>query len=111
MPHLRIRGLSEKSVQQLSLELPPVLSKLLQTPEDHFTVERVSTQFFCQGKASEGAPMIEVFWFDRGQDMKDQCAQVLTEKLQSVSKSDSLVVIFFAIPKNSYFENGRHFGG
>lgn len=109
MPHIRIRALNETAVQKLSSELPEALSNLLQTPIDNFTVEKVETRFFKNGVRSEGDPMIEVLWFDRGQEVKDNCAQKITELVRSHVNAEYIAVVFTAIPKESYFENSEHF--
>jgi phenylpyruvate tautomerase PptA (4-oxalocrotonate tautomerase family) len=109
MPHIRIRALGEKAIQKLSLELPQELAKMIQTSADNFTVEKVATQFYRDGLPVEGDPMIEVLWFDRGQEMKNRCAKKITELAQKHSSAEFISVVFVALPKESYFENGEHF--
>lgn len=109
MPHIRVRALNETVVKKLSVEIPPELSRILQTPVDNFTVEKVATQFYKEGAPTDGDPMIEVLWFDRGQEMKNSCAQKLTELVQKHSDAEYIAVVFTALPKESYFENGKHF--
>lgn len=109
MPHIRIRALSETTVQKLSLELPKELAEMLQTSIDNFTIEKVATQFYKDGAPIEGGPMIEVLWFDRGQEMKNSCAKRITELVQKHTNADFIAVVFTALPKDSYFENGEHF--
>jgi len=72
-------------------------------------VEKVATQFYKDGLAIEGDPMIEVLWFDRGQEAKNSSAKKITEIVQKHSKSEYISVVFVALPKESYFENGEHF--
>lgn len=109
MPHLRIRALNESVIQKLSIELPQELAQLMQTPIDNFTVEKVATEFYKNGARTEGDPMIEVLWFDRGQEMKNACAKKITDLVRNHSKADDIAVVFTALPRESYFENGEHF--
>jgi phenylpyruvate tautomerase PptA (4-oxalocrotonate tautomerase family) len=109
MPHIRIRGLTDKAVQNLSRELPQDLAKIMQTSADNFTVEEVATRFYKDGALTEGDPMIEILWFDRGQEIKNVCAQRITELVKKQSTAEFIAVIFMALPKESYFENGKHF--
>ena len=109
MPHIRLRSLNDEIVKKLSLEIPPELSPILQTPVDNFTVEKVATQYYRDGAPVEGDPMIEFFWFDRGQEVKSNCAKKITELVRKHSKAEYIAVVFTAIPKESYFENGEHF--
>ncbi len=109
MPHIRIRSLDDSAVQKLSLELPTELAQILQTPVDNFTVEMIATQFYKNGVRAEGDPLIEVLWFDRGQEKKNLCAKKITELVQKFSSAEYISVVFTVIPKESYFENGEHF--
>lgn len=109
MPHIRIRALNETIVQSLSSELPHELAKILQAPIDNFTVEKVATHFYRDGVPTEGDPMIEVLWFDRGQELKNTCAKKITELVQKHSSAEYVSVVFLALPEKSYFENGKHF--
>lgn len=109
MPHIRIRALNENTVKALSSELPKELALILNTPIDNFSVEKVHTEFYKDGIRVDGDPMIEVFWFDRGQKVQDECAQKITELVAQHFKVDYISVVFTNLPKESYYENGKHF--
>lgn len=112
MPHIRIRAMTEAQVRSLSQVLPQELSKLMNTPEDNFTVEKIPTVFYRAGTVvpdGEGDPMIEIHWFDRGAEIKASAASKVTELVRGVSKSEYIAVVFFDLPKTDYFENGTHF--
>jgi hypothetical protein len=109
MPHIRIRAMSESEVKNLSKKLPVELAKILKITEDSFTVERVETVFYKDGAVTQGDPMIEILWFDRGSELKEACALKTTEIARELSKAEFLAVVFTALPKDSYFENGKHF--
>ena len=109
MPHIRIRALDETVVQKLSAELPEALAPLLETPLDNFSVEKVATQFYKDGQRTDGDPMIEVLWFDRGQELKKSCALKITELVRRHSDAEFIAVVFTNLAKESYFENGEHF--
>jgi phenylpyruvate tautomerase PptA (4-oxalocrotonate tautomerase family) len=109
MPHIRIRAISETTVEKLSAELPQDLAPLMQTSTENFTVEKVATQFYKDGARTEGDPMIEVLWFERGQEVKNQCAKKITEIVRKHLNAEYIAVVFTALPKESYFENGEHF--
>jgi hypothetical protein len=109
MPHIRFRALKEDQVRQLSSELCPVLASAIQTSEDNFTFELVGTQFFVQGKTTDSYPFVEVLWFARSQDLQDQCARLITEKVKTISNAEDVIVVFSILEKSSYYENGTHF--
>lgn len=112
MPHLRIRALSESAVKDLSRTLPKELSKILNTSEDNFTVEKVATTFYRNGESvaeGQGDPMIEFLWFERGVDVRDAAAKKVTELVRPHTKSEYIAVVFFNLPKDQYYENGEKF--
>lgn len=112
MPHLRIRSLSDAAVKSLSVTLPKELSKILNTPEDNFTVEKIATTYYRNGEAvseNQTDPMVEFLWFDRGSEARSAAAEKVTELVKQHSPSEYIAVVFIAIPKDHYFENGCHF--
>ncbi len=112
MPHIRIRALSDSAVKDLSVSLPAELAKILNTPEDNFTVEKISTIFYRAGqvtKDEQSDPMIEFLWFDRGTDVRDKAAKKITELVQPYTSSKFIAVVFTKIEKDHYYENGMKF--
>lgn len=110
MPHLRIRALSDSAVKDLSLSLPQELAKILNTPEDNFTIEKIATTFYRQGQVvTEADPMVEFLWFERGVEVRDAAAKKVTELVRPHTKSEFIAVVFVDLPKESYYENGVKF--
>jgi len=81
----------------------------MSTTEDNFTVELISTKFFANGASVEGDPMLEVMWFDRGQETQDVCARELTKLVRPHTKSQYIAVVFSSLARTAYYENGNHF--
>jgi hypothetical protein len=54
-------------------------------------------------------PFIEVLWFARSSEIQDHSAKIITEAVKQVTASTDVVVVFFELAKNSYYENGAHF--
>ena len=112
MPHIRIRAMTESQVKNLSQVLPKELSRLMSTSEDNFTVEKINSVFYRAGEIvpdGTGDTLIEVHWFDRGAEMKSLVASKVTQLVRECSNSEFIAVVFFDLPKTSYFENGSHF--
>lgn len=109
MPHIRIRALEESVVKDLSKTLPNALAKVMQTTEDNFSFEKIATQFFAMGIPTEGDPLIEVFWFDRGQEVQDRCAEIIYQAVDKLVQKPYVSVVFMPLPQTNYYENGKHF--
>lgn len=110
MPHLRIRSIDEKNVRDLTLSLIPELSKMTGAPEEHFSVEHIPSIYYAQGRQIEGDPFCEILWFDRGAEIQDQVARLVTAHLAKIKSDKDIVVVFTLFPKTHYYENGQHFG-
>lgn len=112
MPHLRIRALSDSAVAALSVSLPSELAKILNTTEDNFTIEKITTTFYRGGEVvveGQADPMIEFLWFDRGAEIRDTAAKKVTELVRPLTKSEYIAVVFQSLPKDNYYENGVPF--
>lgn len=109
MPHIRIRALEKKHVQNLSQSLVKDLAKTIGTAEDNFTFEWISSEFFFDGQATPAYPFMEVLWFARSQDIQDQTARLITSQVKAETQAVDVVVVFQVLDKSSYYENGEHF--
>jgi len=109
MPHIRFRAIKEDHVEKLSALLCKDLANAMETSEDNFTFELIETQFFAQGKKVESYPFVEVSWFARSQEIQDLSAKIITEKVKTLAGYEDVIVVFQALPKTNYYENGEHF--
>jgi hypothetical protein len=108
MPLLRIRAIEPKKVRVISKAMIDELERLLQCPRDYFVVEVIHSTFILDGEEVEGAPVVEVSWFDRGQELQDKAAEIITKYVRLVGYINC-DVIFMPLEKEKYYENGKHF--
>ncbi|PKF81049.1 DUF1904 domain-containing protein [Vibrio sp. vnigr-6D03] len=110
MPHLRFRAVEPQTVQSLSETLIEDLQPLMDCPKEDFTFEYIYTTFFHSGNVDPAYPFVEVLWFDRGQDIQDKVAMVLTDEVRKVvGKEVDVAVIFTALTATQYYDNGKHY--
>ncbi|MFT4416972.1 DUF1904 family protein [Fredinandcohnia humi] len=108
MPHLFIRGLSAEQVKSISIPLVEELAELCACGTDNFTLEVVNSTFIFEEKEVPGFPFIEVKWFERGQQVQDQFAQIVTKHVHLLSIPE-VEVAFSAFLESSYYSNGKSF--
>jgi len=108
MPIIKIKAIPQNDVCKISKPMIDDLQKATQIPREHFTLELPISIYIIDGQIVDGPPMVEVFWFDRGQELQDQVAGILTHHFQSAGYHD-LDVIFTILDRNRYYENGEHF--
>lgn len=108
MPHLRFRAVEEAHVQQLSENMPEALAFVLNCPVDYFTLEHVKTTFYFGGNKVQATPMVEVHWFERGQETRDLVAQMIHEAVTALGYDETMVV-FKPLDPLAYYDNGMHY--
>ncbi|SHE40024.1 DUF1904 domain-containing protein [Clostridium fallax] len=108
MPQLQFKSIKKDDICAISTKLIDELQKVLECPRDYFTLEIINNSYIFDGKEVNSYPIIEVKWFDRGQEVQDKIAKIITKNLKEIGYNS--VDIFFTILKeNNYYENGEHF--
>lgn len=108
MPMLKFKGIKVEDVCTISKELIDELKELIGCPRDYFSLEVVKSIYVRDGEIVDGPSVVEVAWFDRGQEIQDKVAKVITKYIKSIGYSE-LDVIFHVLEENRYYENGEHF--
>lgn len=109
MPHIRVRGIQIEELKKMSKGLIDDLEKLVGCPRDYFTLEHIPSTFIMDGEETKGYPFIEVLWFDRGQEVQNQVAKAITDKVNHKNEYEDVCVLFRKLEENQYYENGEHF--
>lgn len=104
MPQLIFHGIEPDTVRTCSTELVQQLATVMQTEVDNFLLEVVHSVQIIE----PSYPYIDVRWFDRGQDIQDRSAVIITNAFKDLGISP-LDIIFIPLEKNSYYENAEHF--
>ena len=108
MPMLKFKAIEIEKVCKISKKLVDELQELIQCPRDYFSLTVDRAIYVKDEKIAKGDPVVEVSWFDRGQDIQDKAAKIITKYVNSV-EYPNIDVIFFALDKSRYYENGEHF--
>lgn len=108
MPHLLVRGIKAEEMAKISEPLAEELAAICECGTDNFTIECLHTTGVFGGKVVDSFPFIEVAWFERGQQTRDQFAQAVTRHVLSLDIPE-VEVAFKAYEKEGYYANGEHF--
>jgi len=95
-------------VVAISETLVEQLAELTKAPAAHFTIEYIPAEFIATRFGGQAYPFIELFWFDRGQEMQDAAAQLITSIVKSKLEMDVAVVVQ-PIQRTNYYDNGQHY--
>lgn len=108
MPHLIIRGVTVEQVKSISIPLVQELAGICACGTDNFTLEIVHSTFVFDGSEVPGYPLIEVKWFERGQEVQDRFAKSVTRHVQSLGIPE-VEVAFGTFMESAYYLNGKSF--
>lgn len=108
MPQIRFRGVKINYVTTVRKPLIDELTEIVSCPRDYFTVEHVDSSFIGDDGLTEGYPFVDVFWFDRGQEVQDRVAETITKYVHKQGYPD-VDIIFHKLNEKQYYENGKHF--
>lgn len=107
MPMLKFRGITKEEVRSESKILVDKLAKIVECPRDYFTLEMIDSTYIFDGEVVEQPSIIEVSWFDRGQEVQNVVASIITEHFRK--DREYLEVFFNKLNTSDYYENGEHF--
>jgi hypothetical protein len=108
MPMLKFKGIETEEVCAISKNLIDELQELIQCPRDYFSLSVDKSVYIKDGEIVKGEPIVEVSWFDRGQEVQDKAAKIITKYVNSL-EYPNVDVIFFTLDEINYYENGEHF--
>lgn len=108
MPQLKIRGILSEEIAKISTELVEKLAPIFNCQEDWIEIECIHSTAVKKGEFVPVYPFIEVAWFDRGQEVQDQAARIITDLIHGLGVK-SVDIAFTVFEKRSYYENGEHF--
>lgn len=108
MPQLKLQGIEVNDICKVSVDMLEEMQKLLQCPKNYFTLECTSSTYIMEGKIIKANPSVEVAWFDRGQEVQDVMAKIITKYIHLAGYKD-VDVIFRILEEKLYYENGQHF--
>ncbi|MGH4123360.1 MAG: DUF1904 domain-containing protein [Clostridium sp.] len=108
MPQLKLQGVEVNDICKISVDMLQEMQELLECPKNYFTFECISSTFIMEGEIIKTYPMVEVAWFDRGQEVQDAMAKIITKYIHSAGYKD-VDVIFTILEEKRYYENGEHF--
>ncbi|XMB85537.1 DUF1904 family protein [Mycoplasmatota bacterium WC44] len=107
MPQLNIKGLSIEEVSSISNDLLTDLVEIIKCPRDHIMIDIYNVRSVFDGEEVKTYPFIEVAWFNRGQDIQDKVALVITNHVLKLV--DEVEIAFKEFEKIKYYTNGTHY--
>jgi hypothetical protein len=108
MPQLIFKGIKVDQVKNISTSLVQELAELCHCDTDNFTLEIIQSIFVFNQAEVAGFPFIEVKWFDRGQEVQDQFAKIITKHIHSLDIPE-VEIAFTVFLESAYYLNGNNF--
>jgi len=109
MPQLLFKGIPAEDIRAISTPLVEEMAAICQCGTDNFTLECLHVTAIFDGKYTEAYPFIEVWWFERGDEVRDKMAAVIDRQVRSLGIPD-LEISFQVRREDNFYMNGRRFG-
>ncbi len=108
MPHIRFRAIDISILRSFSGNLASRIRDVMKCPLEDVTIEHISSTYVS---AFDPAPFVEVLWFNRGQEVQDSAALVITEVVRQEFQNPEqpVTVVFTALDRSGYYDNGVHY--
>ena len=82
MPQIKVRGINENDICKISEKMIDELVEAVKCPRDYFEIECIKSVAIRNGKIADVYPFVEVAWFDRGQEVQDTVAKIITNNIR-----------------------------
>ncbi|MBO3444430.1 DUF1904 domain-containing protein [Clostridium sp. CCUG 7971] len=109
MPQIKIRGIHENEILKISENMIDSLVEAVKCPRDYFEIECIKSVAIRDGKIADVYPFVEIAWFDRGQEVQDTVAKIITDSIRNNLSVENMDLAFTVFEKEKYYENGEHF--
>ena len=83
MPQIKIRGINENDICKISEKMINDLVEAVKCPRDYFEIECIKSVAIRDGKIADVYPFVEVVWFDRGKEVQDIVARIITDSIRN----------------------------
>ncbi len=116
MPNIKFSNMDTLSVRKLSAAIGGELAKAIGCPAGviAFIACAPEGSAYCCGEAADDTVFVNIEWFDRGQEVKDAVAKIITDAVLNGEKwgifgFNTVNVAYIDSRKSDYYINGEHF--
>ena len=107
MPQLIVKGIREDEVKVLAKSAAPDLADICNCPIDWFTFDYIPSKFYDFTGKEIVNPVIQVWWFERPQELQDKVAKCLDKHIKSFGYTFSQIS-FSIFYDESIYKDGEH---
>ena len=107
MPQLRFHAVSKDQINTAAHAMTTELAQLVGCAREHFVLEHIDSDYFWDGEKVIGYPFVEVYCFDRGEQVFDKMAESITHHMLAAG-CPSVDVAFMLLERRRYYEDGKH---
>jgi len=110
MPHIRMRGLPEAAVAELSKMLLEQLAGICKVNSQGFTLDWIPSIGYRNGCVDQSFTQVEMLWFPKDPETHHLVEKVIREAVKKAyPESQHIVVMFRQLEPETYYRDGQHF--
>lgn len=108
MPQLNFLGVKKKDLLVISKDLVDDLAVIATVSRDSILLNVNETDVVFDGELIIPPASVDVYWFDRPQEIQDKFAKALTKHIISIGYPDILIMFHTIIPEKMYTKGEHH---
>ena len=108
MPQIIVKGVTEAEVKSLAVDTCKSLGEIVDCPSDWFVFDYIQSGFFDETGEIRHWPVVQVWWFERPQEVQDAVAKLLNDYFVQLGYPGSQIS-FHIFDYSAYYEEGNHF--
>ncbi|MCL1050518.1 DUF1904 domain-containing protein [Shewanella abyssi] len=110
MPHIKLYGIPERVVAELSIELVDTLADICQANAEAFVFDCISSKTFRRGSNVNDVAQVEVLWFAKDPETHHRAEKAIREALfNAYPEIEHIIVMFRELVPSAYYKDGKHY--
>lgn len=110
MPHIRVYGMSQSVVANLSDTLIDVLAEICQAKAESFIIDSINSQSYRRGQTVNDIAQIEVLWFPKDPETHHRAERAIREAvICAYPELKHTVVMFRELTPSTYYKDGKNY--
>ncbi|PKG58090.1 DUF1904 domain-containing protein [Shewanella sp. Choline-02u-19] len=110
MPHIKVYGMPESVVANLSDQLIEVLAEICQVNAESFIIDCISSQSYRRGQCVNDTAQVEVLWFPKDPETHHRAEKVIREAvIRAYPGLKHTIVMFRELTPSTYYKDGTHY--
>ena len=84
MPQIIVKGVNSREMPKMAWNVPQNWRIYANAHSDWFVFDHINSDFYDMNGKTEHWPVVQVWWFERPQEMQDEAAKCLNNYVKAI---------------------------